>query len=443
MFGWLRPVRRVTWWIFLATLPFHITPFLCGLFEGIFLARQQRNTFVASIESFAENVESAMQMDFWSVPGAPGIHDVGLAPFYVPQLRNPLDWWERLQLTRYDVDMTDEKAVGESPVELWASLDALYRRVRFRDRGAPWHHWVYLSPSYFHLGDLFFSDWDEAFNELLQYHYANPSLGGAEFHFITSPRSFMCDIWNTRGPALLHLTTETPGVFDYYEMPERQDIPLAAPVFARIIEFPLEPEDTAIMPGVFPGPFEQMRSVTADPYAWERFPPYLQLSQAMLRLADICDEREGTHPQTYGRLIKLEDFIEGALGLEGSMWLGLMHIPGLLMSTAAMAGASWVWDFARGRVQSFLGNGELDKMRANLDEEEAAAAMPTMEDNFMAQMLRDFMDSQEQDIEGILESSPEGKEILDKMWDTVKRTPRNVDEEPEEPEEGEVFRKAS
>lgn len=438
MFGCLRPVWRLLRWIFLLTLPFHLMPFICGIFEGVFLSNLTTNTYSRSLENFKANVERVQWMDWFSVPGAPGIHDVAVAPFYVVELRNPMSWWEKLGLERFDVDVNDPVAMDTFPVDRFADLDALYRRVRRREQGKPWHHFVFASGQMLHIDGLFFDHWDEAFNDLLQYHYANPTPMGAEFNYITCPGQFLCDIWMTPGPALLHFTTESPDVFsgegEGWDMPERQHVPGYEPVFVRIIEFPLEePEELALLPGVFPSPFNQLRSVTSDPHMWQTFPPYFKQSQLLKRLDDVCFEAEKrTLKQTYGRLSKVEEWVAKKLDLEYSPWPGAMRFLTLLPTFMVKQFSDQAWEFMMGQLERFLGSSREDMSRVERAQQEEGLADGSLvrgEDNFMAQMLRDFIDSQEIDIEGIAKTNPEAQEALDNMWEIVRRKPITGDED--------------
>ncbi len=432
LFACVRLLRRLLWWSFLITLPFHFLPFLNGLIEGVFLSNLVTEAYFASLDNFASNVERAQRMDWYSVPGAPGIHDLGFAPFHVVQLRDPQSWWEKLGLWRFDIDVTDDVAMRDYPIDWFASLEVLYRRAPRHGQTQPWHHFVYASPSNLHMEGLWLNEWDSAFNVLLQYHYANPALAGAKFHYLSCPGSFLCDIWATRGPALLHFTTESPASLDEFdELETRQQIPGYLPVAVRIIEFPLtDSDDLALPPGQFPSPFNQLRSVTSQPQVWQLYRPFNKMAQVMGRLDDRCDEAEKTYAQTYGRLYRLETWIQNKLGLEDSPWPGVARLPAMALSSAATQGLERVWEFVK--VQGtelrkrYWGKNKGEELLEWLHErskEKQEEDGKHQADNMMAHLLKIFMDSLPMDLDAMAKNNPEAQGALDRMWETVQRKP--------------------
>ncbi len=444
MFGWLfaclRLLRRLLWWSFLTTLPFHFIPFLNGLIEGVFLANLVTETYFASLDNFVSNVESAQSMDWFSVPGAPGIHDLGVAPFHVVQLRDPQSWWEKLRLRRFDIDVTDDVAMGQYPIDWFASLEVLYRRAPRHGQAQRWHHFVYASPSNVHMEEAWFNEWDSAFNELLQYHYANPAPTGADFHYLSCPGNFLCDIWATRGPALLHFTTESPDLSDEFdELKERQQIPGYLPVAVRIIEFPLtDPDKLALPPGQFPSPFNQLRSITSHPQMWQVYQPFNKMAQFMERLNDRCNEAEKRYAQTYGRLYRLEAWIQNKLGLENSPWPGVARLPAIALSSAAKQGLEQVWAFVKAQStelrKRYWGKNKGEELLEWLDEraKEKKEDGKHQADNIMAHILKTFTDSLPMDLDAIAKNNPEAQEALDRMWETVQRKPVPAGDDEEE-----------
>ena len=446
MFGWLFAclglLRRLLWWSFLLTLPFHFIPFLNGLIEGVFLSNLATETYLASLDNFVSNVERAQRMDWYSVRGAPGIHDVGVAPFHVVQLRDPQSWWEKLGLWRFDIDVTNDAAMREYPIDSFASLEVLYRRAPRHAQALPWHHFVYASPSNVHLEGVWFSEWDSAFNELLQYHYANPAPTGAGFHYLSCPGNFLCDIWATRGPALLHFTTESPDPSDELdELAERQQIPGFLPVAVRIIEFPLtDPDKLALLPGQFPSPFNQLRSVTSHPQMWQVHEPFSKIAQVMARLSDRCTEAEKTHAQTYGRLYRLETWIHNKLGLEDSLWPGVARVPAIALSSVAHRSLEQVWEFVKEQStelrKRYWGKNKSEEVVEWLSErmEEKQEDGKGQADNMMAHVLKTFMDSVPVDLDAVAKNNPEAQAALDRMWEAVQRKPLAAGGDEEEDE---------
>jgi hypothetical protein len=448
MFGWLfaclRLLRRLVWWTFLITLPFHFLPFLNGLIEGVFLSNLLTETYFASLEHFGSNLENAQWMDRFSVPGAPGIHDLGVAPFHVVQLRDPQSWWQKLGLRRFDIDVTDDVAMAEYPIDWFASLEVLYRRAPRHGQAQPWHHFVYASPSNIHLETVWFNEWDSAFNELLQYHYANPAPTGADFHYLSCPGHFLCDIWATRGPALLHFTTESPDLSDEFDGLEgRHQIPGYLPVAVRIIEFPLTDSDKlGLPPGQFPSPFNQLRSVTAHPQMWQVHQPFNRIAQVMERHNDRCNEAEKTYAQTYGRLHRLENWIENKLGLKDSSWPGYARLPALVLSSAAKQGLDQVWEFVKAQSaelrKRYWGKNKDEEPLEWLDDERTKEKQEDGRhpaDNMMAHVLKTFVDSLPMDLDEITKNSPEAQEALGRIWEAAQRKPVPAGDDEEEDDE--------
>uniref|UniRef100_A0A8H7K417 Uncharacterized protein n=1 Tax=Bionectria ochroleuca TaxID=29856 RepID=A0A8H7K417_BIOOC len=88
---------------FIVTLPLTLFYLVLGGIVGLLLVDYETRLYFASLRHVEENFESAQQLDWFSVPGAPGIHDLGVAPFWIPQLRDPTNWWTKLGLKRFDV----------------------------------------------------------------------------------------------------------------------------------------------------------------------------------------------------------------------------------------------------------------------------------------------------------------------------------------------------
>lgn len=293
MLGWLDFLPTLPRWLILILLSLNLIPLANGIIQGLILSDYRARVYDDSVRHFIENRAEASYMSFQD--------NVGVEPFHVPKIRDPQAWWAKLGMKRFDVASDD----GEAPINIFAQLGSLYRE----DAGDPWHHWVYISPYQLHIEGLLFSQWDKAFNELLRYHYRNPGVGNASFHYIPSPRSFLCLQWHIRGPALMHFTTEV-ATLTSKTLPNRPTIPGYSPVAVRLIELPLkDAESSPLIPGTFPSVFKQMKSVTEDPYAWQMFNIYSEPEQLQLRLRDMLLEKEREYPRTFGRLLEAEDWL--------------------------------------------------------------------------------------------------------------------------------------
>ncbi|KAH7321333.1 hypothetical protein B0I35DRAFT_429075 [Stachybotrys elegans] len=167
----------------------------------------------------------------------------------------------------------------------------------------------------------------------MQYHSANPPANDAEFHFLSCPGAFLCDIWKTQGPALLHLTTEL--LDDEVDAVSRPVIPGHLPVTARLINFPIT-QNLPLSPGVFPSMLNQLRSITFNAEAWKLFPPYSELDQVMAQFYDFVDVLEKKYPRTYGRMAKAEEFLYEPLGRNTPLYYSVpaVRIISLMVSWA-------------------------------------------------------------------------------------------------------------
>ncbi|VUC31374.1 unnamed protein product [Clonostachys rosea] len=405
--------------VFIITLP--LTLFYLGLggIVGLLLADYETRLYFTSLRHVEENFASAQELDWFSVPGAPGIHDLGVAPYFVPQLRDPTNWWTKLGLKRFDVSPVLDD--NDTPLNQFALPNSLYRRTDKKDEGACWHHWVYASDQILHFDDLFFSPWDSAFNQLLQYHYANPAPCNASFHYLTCPGSFLCDIWKTRGPALIHFTTEKVDLWPDEDEIAREAVAGYTPVTARIIEFPITRDgEMTLTPGVFPTPFNQMKSVTSDPYIWQAHVPWTAEYQTNVRLEEIIESKSRAYPRSFGRAKRLErwlfDKVIQPCGLE---------IPRSLIAGVGMVTSALGWrcvEFVGESISAFLGAEDAKRRDREAWMEEERAAMGQREPNFLAQMMRDFFDTERGSVyEKKLEASPEGQEALNNIWNIVRK----------------------
>ncbi|CAI4219511.1 unnamed protein product [Parascedosporium putredinis] len=293
-----RPVRYpwilVPWRVLLVAITLISLPAaLTGMVEGFFYGAWATKLFHTSLQTFVDNVESARGMDWYSVPGAPGIHDMPVPPHHIVELRDPTNWWERVGLKRFDLP-EDPEELGLMPIDQFANLDVLYRRVRWSAKPKqPWHHFIYVVAG---IPGFLFNDWDIAFDQLLQYHYKNPAVGNATFQHISS-WNFLCQIWKVRGPALVHLTTEVPVDAD-----GNPDLDVAE----RMEE---EYNNHPHLPAASSSYFEQLRSETENPGPWREEAVYNVFQQAMRRAYQISDDKKRQYPRTFGKASAVDDWI--------------------------------------------------------------------------------------------------------------------------------------
>ncbi|PNY26643.1 Uncharacterized protein TCAP_03434 [Tolypocladium capitatum] len=402
-----------------------ILPFINGLIEGRFLFQLLRQQREQSRRNLRSSIRTAQMLDRASIPGFKSAHDARFPPYYIPQLRDPTGWWERLGLTRFDVDVTNMASTPDLELITALARMELYREERRHEDGAPWHHWVFASAQAGRMEGVFYDEWDEAFDDLLRHHHAKPTPGNASFHFVSCPDRYFCGAWFVKAPALLHLTTEAPDLFDAATAmmsTSHKEVPGYDNVTVRVMEFPIaDPRRLGLAPGVFPSPFNQLRAVTADQYGWQRHPPYRRYVQVWRRLREHAAAEEQAHPRTYGLLVGLEKGLLTGLDLRGSIpWQVMPRMTGTFVSTVLHVMCE------RGLVTAleYL----LQAPGAGHDDEKPGSLQP---DDAMDEILiLDFVEAFP-DIAGeIVRSSADSGEAWEKMKDAI-RSFLSTDEEKE------------
>ncbi|KAF7552106.1 hypothetical protein G7Z17_g4544 [Cylindrodendrum hubeiense] len=307
--GLLRPVWSLLKTLILISLPVTLLPFLNGLIEGVFVGNYLIKTGYDNVRYLDQDLEARALSEFRFAIGSPQVTGVALAPFHVVLLQDPTQWWEKLGLERLDFDKEAYPPYGTPDANNFASLNGLHRPSD--SEGEPWHHWVYASAQFWHIEGFLLDDWDKAFEELIQYRYANPSIASAGFHYIACPESFLCSSWRVNGPALLHFTTE---VFETDKVKTEDQIPDYDAVTVRIIELPTQ---ESLLPGVFPSHLNQLKAVTENS-SWSDHSPHSEFGQFQRRYYEVCDSSERAYPQTYGQLAKLERSVLWTMSFEDS-----------------------------------------------------------------------------------------------------------------------------
>ncbi|CAH0045149.1 unnamed protein product [Clonostachys solani] len=416
LFRWVRIFLRRG---FIVTLPLTLFYVGFGGIVGLLLADYETRQYFASMRHLEQSILSVRELDQFSIPGVPDIHNHGVAPYWVPQLRDPTNWWTKLGLERFDVSPVFEE--NDVPLNQFAFPNSLYRKTDGEDEGACWHHWVYASDNILHIRELFFNPWDSAFNELLQYHYANPAPCNASFHYVTCPDSFLCDIWKTRGPALIHFTTEKVDLWSGEHEKAREAVAGYTPVTARILEFPMGRHGgVSLAPGVFPTPFNQMKSVTSDPYLWQAHVPWKAQHQTHVRLNEIIERKSREYPGSFGRVKKLDRWL-----LDKMIQPWGLEIPRTIAMAVGMLTSALGWrcvKLSRQLISAVLGAEDGKRIDPEAWMEEQWAAMEQTEPNFVAQAMRDFFDTERGSVyEEKMKASPEGQEVLDAIWDIARK----------------------
>uniref|UniRef100_A0A8H7K1V5 Uncharacterized protein n=1 Tax=Bionectria ochroleuca TaxID=29856 RepID=A0A8H7K1V5_BIOOC len=174
-----------------------------------------------------------------------------------------------------------------------------------------------------------------------------------------------------------------------------------------------------LAPGVFPTPFDQMKSVTSDPYIWQAHVPWTAEYQTQVRLDEIIQQKSRAYPRSFGRVQKLDIWLLHKairpLGLETAR---------MIVVNIGMVASALGWrcvELSGNLVTAFLGSEDAKRRDREAWMEEERAAMGQREPNFIAQMMRDFFDTEQGSVyEKKFESSPEGQEALNNIWNIVR-----------------------
>ncbi|GKU04418.1 hypothetical protein FLAG1_07117 [Fusarium langsethiae] len=254
------------------------------------------------------------------------------APYYIPQLHNPMRWTQDIGLSRPDGWHTANAGV-------FASFKNLYRSRKRYSYYPNWHHWIYLSENKSPLNETWNQDpWDEAFLELLEYRDKHEPLGRSNFNYIGCPKSFLCAIWRISGPALLHFTNE-PVDQDITQQTSRGRI--LDPVSVRVFELPMT---EIVIPGRFPTRFEQIRSITASNSTyWTTRTTYSNFEQVRGQALKVLKKYEEGYPLTYGMLAKAEDKLTRLLAVDDTILIVGPRLVSFLAATIpSHYGAKWL-----------------------------------------------------------------------------------------------------
>lgn len=297
-YGWeiIKLILRAVKSVFYLTLPLTILTIILSIIQGLVLGAWYHGKSVNHPALFMNNMMTVKTYEWFKEPGGQNPLRIPRAPYHIQQLHNPLEWTKELDLVRPRDWNTDN-------VGVLASFGNLRRRRPRSERYMNWHHWIYLSANEQPLNETWNADpWDKAFLDLLEHRDKHEFWGRSNFHYITCPGNFLCDIWSVSAPALIHLTNEP---IRRNATQKRSMKPILDPVSVRIFELPLK---KAVIPGIFPSQFEQMRSITASNSTyWETRDKYSNFDQVRGQALKVLKKMEDKYPSTYGRLVWLED----------------------------------------------------------------------------------------------------------------------------------------
>ncbi|KAL1605368.1 hypothetical protein SLS60_004916 [Paraconiothyrium brasiliense] len=382
-----RPLRLIKW-LFLLTLPVTIFPIFGGIFTGITFGIWNTQHIDKTSKKFVDEVTDLL--GDWGVGGN------------VPTFREYLDTHNDFHLTRVNSNdwlpklgffLPNEYTDLDDPIisiDKYANLETLMRDISCRTYAQmPLEQWLYLS----YLAFPSINQWDKAFNGVLEYVHAHSDLNQSGFHFANcgDTAGFLCGVWTTRHPALLHFKVED-------EPPKPEDIEDGLtypcdlvhlrPVTVRLIEFPLKQEFTGLPLSIFPSPKQQMLSFVAGERLYEQIEPYDPWPQMQKRFTEHMDSLWDAEGTVLNYINKVDDWmidhITKPLGIEPV----LIDMGSFLMMFSAIASQLTcnVIKSTSYLVGNFLGRprpGDLSLAEAGIDPYEEP------EDRFWGDVVRD------------------------------------------------------
>lgn len=264
-------------YLILLTLPLTIFPLLTGIFGGILFPIFHNNHINYTVEKYLENVKHTVSD--WGVGG--GVQSFNQFQdknnrFHLVRM-NSDDWLQKLGYI-LPIEYSDPNIIlhDDVPIDKQADLPTLMQPITVK--GHPKEQWLFLTG----LEWLDWIGWNAAFDDLLQYAYTDAKLNNnatVKFHFAecSSTASFLCNVWNTRSPALVHflvddspLSEEEIDVDLHYKIAYRHLLP----VQVRIIELGLQEAYTGLPWTTFPSKEKQLRAIVAGDRMYEQFEPY-------------------------------------------------------------------------------------------------------------------------------------------------------------------------
>lgn len=257
---YLRTVCRVIFYAFVLTLPLTILAILQAVVNATYLGWYMTGQVSEGTAKLLSEIGADADRDYWNVPGTITFSDYmdNGEPYYIPPLKTD-NWLSKLHFRIPKAHM-----MTEASVDKLASVEYLMRDVVCTPN-LPTDYWVYASHGW---PDLF--PFDQAFDELLQYQYANPLGNDYNITYVDCNQApFLCHVWGLRAPALVKFTVKTRPELDNQadgEAPQAQleyngDADHLVPIDVRIIDLPLSIPRAPIIPCTLPSEFEQLRSI--------------------------------------------------------------------------------------------------------------------------------------------------------------------------------------
>lgn len=358
-----------------------------GTLNGISFTLWYQKHVDNNTNKFLEEVKEILSD--WSVGGdAPTFRNYmdSYNDFHLVRV-NSNDWVHKLGfvLPREYSNHSDDTVT----IDKYANLETLMRDTSCRTyTQSPREQWLYLS--YLAIPEL--STWDMAFNNVLEYVHAHPTLNQSGFHFSTcgDTASFLCGVWSTQTPALLHFKVEDdpPNPEDLKEgITYSGEWRHLRPVTVRLIEFPLKDEFTSLPISTFPSPRQQMLSMVTRDRLYEQIEPYDSWTQTEKRFSEYVKKLWSTLGTVLNYVDKVDDWMIDHVTKPLAIEPVLLDLTGLLFAASAIT-SGFACSMIRGisyLIDSFLGRPGLgDRALAGLNVDQQP------EDHFWKDFLYDM-----------------------------------------------------
>ncbi|WPA99535.1 uncharacterized protein RHO25_004153 [Cercospora beticola] len=294
----IRALLRFVWkafkWPFLLTLPATFLPLLVTIISGISLAFWFEQQVTANTDRFLYDVKDSMSD--WGVGGdAPSFRQFQDThnDFHTMRI-NSNDFLSKLDFMLPQQYYDEEGIPREDlPIDKYPDIENLVRDISPTSRcskpEAPREQWVFLTYSGFR-----FFPWDSDFIYAINYAQGDRKLNQTGLYFAqcSGTASFLCGVWNTRSPALVHFLVEEEEILDTEEtgFTYRGNAEDLRSVTVRLIEFPLKDAYTGLPWTTFPSFQNQMLSIMTGDRLYEQFEPYDPQNQAFERFGEYMNK---------------------------------------------------------------------------------------------------------------------------------------------------------
>ena len=397
--AFLRLVWRVIKWPFLLTLPVTLLPLLTSIAGGVILSFWNDALVDANTDKWLYEIKDAM--GDWGVGGGvPSFRQFQDThnDFHTMRI-NSNDMLQKLDFMLPEQYSDDDGVPTEDlPIDKYADIENLVRDIsptaRCGKPEKPREQWVYLT---YH-GFRFFP-WDEDFIYAINYAQGDRKLNQTGLYFAqcTGTASFLCGVWNTRTPALVHFLVEDEpldsGELEEAGLSYAGEIENLRPVTVRIIEFPLKEAYTGLPWTTFPSNRNQMLSIMTGDKLYEQFDPYHPMEQMMLRFSEHMDKEYWDNKNHLFYYINevdgwMQDHVTKPLNIEDA--LQALHTLVFIL-TANTVGAFVVtpWKVVKMVIGAFLGKPlRGDEIMGDMEySEEPANIMEDIFGGFMGNMM--------------------------------------------------------